>query len=396
MTFASLPLSTFVPSRLMTFVALHLRSVLNTFTSYNRSRTAMRSYTRFNRALAERYYQWMKVLHYAESTQKRYKNTIRDYLVFLGERSAASVDHTHIREYMAQISEDGAALSSVYKSIGILRVFYDFLNLGGVVGYVAPRFLKTRQPPVSMKLALTESEVSKMISVARTARELAVIEFFYATGCRLREVQNVRVEDIDFRKKSARIRGKYGKVRDVLLTQSAVDALHNYVSSRQTGFVFRTDWPEQHGNLYLQRGGWVSRWTANLGSGEKRIRKWRYHGSARKISYAEAKAKHSALIRSLNLVNPSAQKAISDETLRQIVKDLGERAGVRGATPHKLRRAFATHLYNRGARLDIIRALLGHVWISTTLKYAIASTENIVENFERFHPRGRSRCQRFD
>ena len=356
----------------------------------------MPSYAIFNRRLAERYYQWMKVLHYAETTQKRYKNTIRDYLVFLGERSAASVDHTHIREYMARITEDGAALSTVYKSIGILRVFYDFLNLGGVVSYVAPRFLKARQPPVNMKLVLTESEVSKMIAAARTARELAAIEVFYATGCRLGEVEKLRIEDIDFPSKTARIRGKYGKVRDVLLTESAVDALHNYISSRKTGFVFRTDWPEQHGSLCIDRGAWLSRWTANLGSGEKRIRKWRYHGSTRKITYAEAKAKHNSFIRSLNLVNPSAHKGITGETLREIVRTVGERAGVRNVTPHKLRRAFATHLYNRGARLDIIRALLGHVWISTTLKYAIASTENIVENFQRCHPRGRSRCQRFD
>jgi site-specific recombinase XerD len=357
----------------------------------------MRSYARFNRALAERYYQWMKVQHYTNTTQKLYRAAIGNYLDFLGKRSAASVDHNHIREYMARISECGASLGVVYKNIGVLRVFYDFLNLGGVVSYVAPRFFKVRQPPLNMKLVLSESEVKQLISAARTPRELALIEFFYGTGCRLGEAKNLRVEDIEFDKKRARIRGKYGKIRDVLLTQSAVDALRNYTLSREEGFVFLSDWQPQRGNLYLNRGGgWISRWIANLGSGEERIRKWRYLGNTRTMSYAEAKEKHNALISSLNLVNPSAQKPISGYTLRLVVKRIAQRAGVSRVTPHALRRAFATHLYNRGARLDVLKALLGHVWISTTLKYAITSSDNLVANFERCHPRGRSRCQKFD
>ena len=106
----------------------------------------MHSYARFNRGLAKQYDQWMVAMHYAKSTQHIYRKVLLMFIKFLGPKSLASVSHGNIRKFIAQTSADGATLGTAYRELGVLRLFYDFLNLGGVVSYVAPRFVRLRRP----------------------------------------------------------------------------------------------------------------------------------------------------------------------------------------------------------------------------------------------------------
>src|SRR5271156_4955552 len=158
---------------------------------------SMRSYARLNRSLARQYDRWMIAMHYAKHTQQMYRKIIRKYLEFIGERSIATVRHTEIRQYIAHASECGASLNAVYRELGVPRLFYDFLNLGGVVSYVAPRFVRLRRPLGNSRRPLSESQIHRVISAARTSRERALVEFFYATGCRLGEVRRLKIENLD-------------------------------------------------------------------------------------------------------------------------------------------------------------------------------------------------------
>lgn len=126
---------------------------------------AMRSYARFNRRLAKQYDQWMVAMHCAKTTQILYRRTITRYIEFVGDKSIASANHFDIRHYIAQASENGATLNSVYRDLGVLRLFYDFLNLGGLVYYVAPRFVKLRRPWTHNPRPLSESQVQRLIGI---------------------------------------------------------------------------------------------------------------------------------------------------------------------------------------------------------------------------------------
>ena len=137
----------------------------------------------------------------------------------------------------------------MYRSLGVLRLFYDFLNLGGVVSYVAPRFVKLRRPWWNSLAPLNESQVQRLISAARTVRERALVGFFYATGCRLNEARGLKVEDLDLDARTARVVGKFGKARLVLLTKNAARALRGYIRDRESGFVFRQERPVPTGCL---------------------------------------------------------------------------------------------------------------------------------------------------
>jgi integrase/recombinase XerD len=347
----------------------------------------MHSYVRFNRGLARQYDRWMVAMHYANQTQRMYRKVVRQYVEFIGKRSIATAHHTDIRNYIARVSENGASLNAVYRDLGVLRQFYDFLNLGGVVSYVAPRYVRLRRPWGNSLRPLTESQVQRVISVARTLRERALVEFLYATGCRLSEARCLKVEYIDFPSKSAEVIGKLGKIRTVLLTESASDALRAYIADRKTGFVFREDLPVQKGCLYLQDGQWKSKWASYAGPDGVRTHYTKCLGPIEQLSHEAAKKKHEENIASLSLVRPPRNYALSAMTIREIIVQMASRAGLKNVTPHTFRRTFATHLYDHGASVEVIKALMGHVWLQTTMVYARVGPDRVAKVFEQCHPR---------
>jgi site-specific recombinase XerD len=348
----------------------------------------MRSYARFNRGLVSQYQKWMVAMHYARITKTIYLKALLLYVDFIGERSLARADHSDIRLFLAHASENGATLATVYRYLGILRQFYDFLNLGGVVDYVAPRFVRLRVPWHGRANSLTEAQVQRLISVTKTLRERALIEFFYSTGCRLSEARNVKIEHLDFVARQARVRGKLGKVRMVLLAESATAALRAYIGNRESGYVFEADYKTQKGHLSAYQGKWISKWRYTRKEDLKRVQKRKILGATARMTYEEAKQKHEALMATRDLSLPKRSQPLSKVVIQHLVANVGTRARTKHVTPHTFRRTFATHLHENGASLEVIRALLGHVWVQTTLKYARIGPDGLSRSFEKCHPLG--------
>jgi integrase/recombinase XerD len=353
----------------------------------------MHSHARYNRGLARQYERWMIAMHYAKMTQCSYRKIIWRYVKFFGKRSVANASHNDIRRFIGSISEDGATLSTAYQNLGVLRLFYDFLNLGGVVSYVAPRFVRLRRPQYNSFRPLKESQIRRVILATRTLRERALVELFYGTGCRLSEAIRLTIEDLDLEGRTARIKGKFGKVRTALLTRGAVDALRAYIADRRSGFIFQQDMPVQKGCLHAQDGKWMSKWGEFTGFNSKRIQRCKYIGLVRLMPYEIAKARHVEHISSLNLVRLPRKSHLSKVAVQKVIQRIARRAGLKHVTPHTFRRTFATHLYDHGATVEVIKALMGHVWIQTTLKYAQIGPDRIANTFERCHPREKLKVQ---
>ena len=347
----------------------------------------MRDFARYNRALTKRYEQWMVAMHYAQHTQRAYRRILRRFADFMGNRSIAAVGHLDIQRYLSHISEDGVSLNGAYRDLGVLRLFYDFLNLGGVVNYVAPRFVKLRRPWWGSPSPLSESQVQKLILATQTPRERALIEFFYGTGCRLSEVLCLKIEDIDLDARCARVRGKLGKVRTVLFTKTAASALREYFADRKKGYVFQPDWSPPKGCLFIQDGQWKLKWPVYDGPGRSRRLITKCFGTTQQLSYEQARRKHEEFVAGHQVRRPQRNYPLAKVSVCQLIKKIASRAGLRNVSPHTLRRTFATHLYDRGATIDVIQVLMGHVWIQTTMKYARMGYDRLSKSFEKHHPR---------
>jgi site-specific recombinase XerD len=160
---------------------------------------------------------------------------------------------------------------------------------------------------------------------ASTLRARAILEIFYATGCRLTEVAQLRVCDVDFRHGEIRVLGKGNRERVALFGEYAAKALRAYLDGRKTGALF-------------------------LG----------HHG-----------------------------KAVGARKLYSIIKQVSRRAGLSHVYPHLLRHSFATHLLSRGINLRYVQELLGHRSIQSTQIYTHVAMDDLRAIHERCHPHGR-------
>ncbi len=322
-----------------------------------------------------------------------YNRLTQDFCEFLRSKSLAAVEHFDIRAFLAHLYRRGLSSSSLARQLSGLKTFFDFLNLYGVVSFIAPRFIRTRKVPKRLPRFLTEEQMTKLIEAARTPRDRALLELFYGTGCRLGEIVGIRVEDVEFTERSIRVLGKGNKERIVLFGRPAAKALAEYLGDRQTGYLFEEDKLRQalrvtkaQPNKQTPTLYWRASWNDySSGTGEHR---WKWLGKVAELSRAEAQAKLRELLRSVNPVRPKGSRPLYSRTVYRVVRSTALRAGLGKVHPHMIRHSFATHLLNRGADLRCIQELLGHSSISSTQIYTWVSMPQLAETLKRCHPHG--------
>lgn len=345
----------------------------------------MQCHAKLNQRLAKSYDRWMVVQHYSPITMKRHGRTVQLFIESLGGRLLTDANQMDVRAFIAHLAENGVTLSSANDHLTSLRMFYDFLNLGGMVGYVPPRLVRIRREKRKPPHVLSEVDVVQLIRACKSKRDRAYVEFCYGTGCRPGEVRNLRIDDIDFRSRTVRVRGKSG-IRIVPFGRRAESALRAYIQRRETGLVFQPDYPVQKGALYNNRGYWVATWRdySEQNSAQKQARL----GSVRKMSHAEAKTKLRKLLIAVQLNRPERKMPISQGATGRFIGILGRRAGLKQHVhPHMLRHSFATHLLDHGADVRIIQQLLGHAKLESTATYTYVSTATMAKTLRKFHPR---------
>jgi len=275
----------------------------------------------------------------------------------------------------------------VTHQLGALRSFFDFLYLGGIVDSVAPRFLRARARVHKLPKPLTQSQVKRLIAATENVRDRALIEVFYATGCRVGEVALIRVELIDFRRRCFPVRAKR-KERMVYFGPVAARAIRKYLGRRRTGYLFQDIIPQQKGSLTHTKYVWVGMWR-DFGDavvfGRKHSKEF---GSVKSVSRATANAAFRRFLKGIDLKRPERDRPLTRSTLAKIVQEAGRRAKLGMVNPHMLRHSFATHMLERGADIRAIQELLGHSYLSSTQVYTRVSNNAVAFAYRRFHPRG--------
>lgn len=341
-----------------------------------------------NAELANRYGRWLHAVHYSRRTQINYTRAVRSFVEFLKYKPVTRATHFDIRDFLAEESYRGLSYPTVCCMFGALHNFFSFLNLGGLTQRLTPRMVHMRPIPRRSPRSLSEVEVSRLIDAAQSPRDRAIVLVLYESGCRVAELTQMKVRDIDYEKRRIVVMGKGSKERSVVFGRGAADALKVYLNGRETGYVFEDGFPVQRGCVSTDEGKWIGL-ARVYGSKRGHSRQiYRTLGLKSKLTYNEAWAVFERKIRRLNLVRPKKQQPLGTDAIRRIINVLAVRGRVSHATPHMLRHSFAMHMFDRGAGIREVQELLGHESIMNTEVYLRISKTRLLETFDKYHPRG--------
>jgi integrase/recombinase XerD len=240
-----------------------------------------------------------------------------------------------LRKWIASLSREGLAPTSIARAVSATRGFFKFLMLDGHIKSHPAEDLDTPQRFAYLPKFLTEDEINRLfaapdISTEDGIRDRAVLEIMYATGLRVSELVNLKRTDVDLMAGLVRCHGKGNKERRVPLGKSAIHWLQQYAAVK-AGYGKQTS-----PHVFLHRGRPFTRQLA-----------W------------------------------------------SMIKRHAEKVGIKNVSPHTLRHSFATHLLQHGADSRSVQALLGHSDISTTQIYTHITDMHLRSAYDRHHPRAR-------
>jgi len=252
-------------------------------------------------------------------------------------KQVADLTRADLRKWIASLSRDGLAPTSIARAVSATRGFFKFLMLDGHIKSHPAEDLDTPQRFAYLPKFLTEDEINRLftapdISTEEGIRDRAVLEIMYATGLRVSELVNLKETDVDLLAGLVRCHGKGNKERRVPLGKSAIHWLQQYAAVK-AGYG-----KQSSPNVFLHRGRPFTRQLA-----------W------------------------------------------SMIKRHAENVGIKNVSPHTLRHSFATHLLQHGADSRSVQALLGHSDISTTQIYTHITDMHLRAAYDRHHPRARSK-----
>ena len=268
-------------------------------------------------------YSFLKVeLNYSELTIKSYQLDLTDFFGYIESKKInyLTITNHDVRGYLKYLDSCNLKNSTISRRISTLRTFYNYLVDENIVENNV--FHNVKNPKLEKKLPnyLNYNEMEELlesidISTTEGLEKRLLIEMFYSTGCRVSEMINVKISDIDFTNKTIRIMGKGSKERIVYFGDYASKYLDNYLSKVKC-------------DKYL-------------------------------------------------FTNKKGEKLTINE-VEQIVKDIMKHISIKThVTPHTLRHTFATHLLNNGADIKTVQELLGHANLSTTGIYTHVSSDRL-------------------
>jgi site-specific recombinase XerD len=339
-----------------------------------------------NEELARRFSRWLFALNYSPCAIDRYPRTVRRFANFLYPRKVLKVTHFDVQEFLAYSAAKGQTPRLLRDQLYALRVFFDFLNLGGLVKWVPPRVVRMRPLQRHVPRVLTKDQVDKLLGAACTDYERALVELLYGTGCRTGELRLMRIEEVDFHYRRIRVTGKTG-IRVLLFTAPVARALRAYIGNRKSGFVFIEQKPQQRIRpLRSPNGQWQCSWKVYDESGSCVLTRRRFIGARKRMDTRAALCHFSNLAKGDHILRPLGVRPLCHSVIQKSVHRIGLRVGLR-VTPYSFRHAFATHLLDNGANLRVIQDLLGHRSIRSTEVYTHVSKRQLQHTFEECHPR---------
>jgi integrase/recombinase XerC len=279
--------------------------------------------------------------NYSAYTISNYKSDILEFNDFIEKKhfNFQSISYQDIRLYLMELYDKKYSRNSVSRKLSALRSFYKYLSKENIIKENAFVLISSPKKEKRLPKFLYHEELAKLfktpdINTSLGQRDLLILEMLYATGIRVSELVNMKINDINFHNKTIRVLGKGNKEREVIYGIYCKEIMDRYLND---------------GRKFLLKGKICDYLLLNNNGGLL---------TTRGISYILDKIIKSASIDS-------------------------------HFSPHTLRHTFATDMLESGADLLTVQELLGHASLSTTQIYTHVTNQHLREVYLHSHPRAR-------
>ena len=230
----------------------------------------------------------------------------------------------HMRAYLAKEQERGIRDTTLRNDRDIFSAFFGWLHKEGLIEKNPTANLGPIKCEKVQKKAYSAVDVANLQRYCPNIRDLAMINFLGATGCRISEALGLNRDSIDFGKLECTVKGKGKKERAVYLDPVAGQVLKQYLDGRED-------------------------------------------------------TEEDALFTSM-----TTGKRLTQSGARAALKRVAKAAGVENVHPHRFRRTLATELTRHGMPVQEVAAILGHEKLDTTMKYVVLDHEMVKSSYNRY------------
>lgn len=280
------------------------------------------------------------------NTLKAYRIDLEQYLSFIKKDFLLK---TRIEEYITELHKKYKQ-KTVKRKIASIKAFYRYLEEEERLEGSNP-FTKIRvkfKEIESLPRIIPRNDIERLLNYmydvmkqsgqeATIYRDLSVIEMFFATGARVYEISNLKIQDIDLDNGIIKLFGKGSKERYVQIgSPEVLEVVKEYYRLNQQEI-------DKSGFFFVNRQG----------------------------------------------------KRFSEQSIRRMIRKYSCQAGISiHITPHMFRHSVATYLLEEGVDIMYIQKILGHSSIKTTQIYLHIASKKQMEILKERHPRNQMRIQR--
>jgi len=268
-----------------------------------------------NKGIIRAYVRYLKGKCYSESTVKTYFTFVADFIDYIKDKPLVDLTNRDVEKCIEDVFVPRKYSISTHRqfvsAIKLFKAFYPECKIED---------LQLKRPNKSKILptVLSKEEVIDLLRITKNLKHRAALAMIYSAGLRISELLNLKLCDIDVDRRQIMIKNSKGrKGRNVILAESFMPLLHNYVASYQP-------------QIYFIEGQTGDKYSAE---------------SIRAFLHKAAKA-------------------------AKITKRV---------TPHTLRHSYATHLLENGIDIRYIQELLGHAKPETTMIYTHVSKKDLLK-----------------
>jgi integrase/recombinase XerD len=272
---------------------------------------------------------------------KSYKTDLNKYkkhLDKLGRNNPRKVKREDISEFIFSL-RSSLSIGTISRILSTIKSFYQFLLREKIISHDPSSLIESPKLEKKIPSFLTSQEVVMVLKAPnlknnRGIRARAILEVMYATGLRVSELVDLKIQDVNLEVGFIKCKGKGSKERIVPLGNTANHFIKKYKQEARPSLLKE----KQSIFLFLAQGG----------------------------------------------------HKLSRQTVWKIIKAMVKKAKIRKkVSPHTLRHSFATHLIEGGADLRSVQEMLGHANITTTQIYTHVNQTRLKEIHSQFHPRSK-------